>query len=191
MDEDVKKLNGKFQHLVTYCLDLHKEFKESKYRKATITQIEESVSAYDQVEQSTDDPWPGASNITLPLTTISNDNLAPRLVSGLVGKRPYIRFEMESDQDKDDQTEIVETWFDQELEDVVEIENVGMDIAEKVLKEGTVFPMPRYDLDEETKKDFMFVGQELTKEQEAGFIAMEADGKPAGQIGGVYVGYDG
>ena len=92
MNEDVKKLNGKFNHLVQHCLDLYKDSDESKYRKATVKQIDESIRAYDQVEKKTNDPWPGASNIELPLTTISNDNLAPRLVSGLIGKQHYIRF---------------------------------------------------------------------------------------------------
>ena len=100
MDEDVKAKNGKFQHLVTYCLELYEDFGKSEYRDATIKQITDSIVAYDQEEKTTDDPWPGASNITLPLTTISNDNLAPRLASGLIGKQPYIRFEMENDQDQ-------------------------------------------------------------------------------------------
>ena len=190
MDEHKEK-NGRYQHLVTYCLDLFETIEESEYRTKTIKEIRESIEAYDQVEQHTNDPWPGASNITLPLTTISNDNLAPRLASGLIGKQPYIRFEMENDEEKDDNTEIVETFFNQELEDVVEVESLGIDIIEKVLKEGTVYPMPRYDLDEETKKDFMFVDQGMSDDQVAAFMAMEADGKAAAKVGGVYVGADG
>ena len=101
--------NGKWKHLVKYCLDLYKEFSESEYREKTILSIKQSTEAYDQVEKPTNDPWPEASNIALPLTTISNDNLAPRLTAGLVGKQPYINFEMENDQEKDTQTEIIET----------------------------------------------------------------------------------
>ena len=191
MDNEHKEKNGKFQHLVTYCLDLFKEIKDSAYRINAIKEIKDSITAYDQVEQKTNDPWDGASNIELPLTTISNDNLAPRLASGLIGKQPYIRFEMENDEDKDEQTEIVETFFNQELEDVVEVESIGINITEKVLKEGTVYPMPRYDLDEETKKDFMFVDQERSEDQIAALMAMEADGKAPTKVGGVYVGADG
>ena len=191
MDEDVKKRNGKWQHLVTHCLDLFKEFGESEYRAATILQIKESIEAYDQEEKKTDDPWPGASNITLPLTTISNDNLAPRLASGLIGKQPYIRFEMENDQEQDPKTKIIETYFNQELQDVVEIESLGINVVEKVLREGTVYPMPRYDLDEETTKDFMFVSEELTGDQEAALIAMTVDGKKPIAVGGVWVGLNG
>ena len=191
MNEDVKAKNGKWQHLVTHCLDLFKEFGESEYRAATITQIKESIEAYDQEEKKTDDPWPGASNITLPLTTISNDNLAPRLASGLIGKRPYVRFEIENDQEQDTKTKIIETFFDQELEDVVEIESLGVDVVEKALREGTVFPMPRYDLNEETTKDFMFVGEDLTEEQESALIALDLDGDKPDNMGGVWVGPEG
>jgi len=191
MDEDVKKKNGKYQHLVTYCLGLYKEFQESAYRIKAIADIKDSIEAYDQVEKTVSDPWEGASNITLPLTTISNDNLAPRLASGLIGKQPYIRFEMENDQAQDDSTKITETWFNQELEDVVGIESLGVDIVEKVLKEGTVYPMPRYDLDEDIKKDFMFVVDDMTPEQEAALTALKVDGKKVEPIGGVWVGDDG
>ena len=96
MDNEHEEKNGRHQHLVKYCLGLYKEYSESAYRATMITEIRKSIEAYDQVEKPTTDPWPDASNITLPLTTISNDNLAPRLVSGLIGKRPFIRFEMEN-----------------------------------------------------------------------------------------------
>ncbi|MCK5023428.1 MAG: hypothetical protein KAS04_04610 [Candidatus Aenigmarchaeota archaeon] len=190
MDNEHNKKNGKWQHLVTHCLKLYKEFGESAYREKAIEEINESIRAYDQEEKATSDPWDGASNITLPLTTISNDNLAPRLASGLIGKRPYVRFEMESDQEKDKPTEITETWFDQELEDVVEIEDLGINTTEKTLLEGTVYPMPRYDLDEETKKDFLFT-EEQTEEIAAALQAMEEAGDPPEAVGGVWTNKDG
>ncbi len=191
MENEHKEKNGKFNHLVTYCLGLHKDIGNSAYRKKAITQINKSIQAYDQVKKKSTDPWPGASSIELPLTTISNDNLAPRLASGLIGKQPYVRFEMESDQTQDDKTKVAETWFNQELEDVVEIESLGIGIVEKVLKEGTIYPMPRYDLDEEVRKDFMFVSDELSDDQKAGLTAMSVDGKEPENIGGVWVGADG
>ena len=191
MENEHKEKNGRFQHLVNYCLGLYKDFSGSKYRNAKLLEIKESIEAYDQVENKTNDPWPGASNITLPLTTISNDNLAPRLASGLIGKRPFVRFEVESDQEQDDLTKLIETWFDQELEDVVEIESLGINIVEKALKEGTVYPMPRYDLDEEIKKDFMFVKDDLSEDESAAFTALKKDGEGPEDVGGVYVGKDG
>ncbi len=191
MENESNEKNGKWQHLVNYCINLYEDIKKSEYREAKIKEIKASIEAYDQVEKPTDDPWPGASNIALPLTTISNDNLAPRLASGLVGKTPYLRFEMENDQDKDENTEIVETFFNQELEDVVELESLGINIIEKVLKEGTVYPMARYDLDEETKKDFLYSTDKLSDEQVIAFEAMKKAGQEPEVIGGVLIGSDG
>jgi len=191
MEIDHKEKNGKWQHLVDHCLKLYKKIDESAYRKQTITKIKNSLLAYDQVKKPTEDPWPGASNIELPLTTISNDNLAPRLASGLIGKQPYLRFEMENDQEQDEKTKIAETWFNQELEDVVEVEQLGISIVEKALKEGTVYPMPRYDLDDETKKEFMFVKDDLPKNEQNALIALELDKKELQNVGGVWVGPNG
>ena len=61
-----EEANGKWQHLVKYCLDKYEGIKDSSYRNKTIDEIAESVKAYDQDEEPTNDPWPGASNIQLP-----------------------------------------------------------------------------------------------------------------------------
>lgn len=39
--------NGKHQHLVTWCLDLYKEFAGSAYRKKKAQEIVDSVDAYE------------------------------------------------------------------------------------------------------------------------------------------------
>lgn len=175
IDPKAKERNGKWQHLVQYCLDLYEEFKGSEYRKKTIETIKKSKEAYNQDQKHTSDPWEGSSNLILPFTTISCDNLAPRLAAGLIGKRPYVRFELENDQKPDEQTEIVETFFDQELEDVVGIEQVAIDEVEKLLQEGTVYTLPKYEVEEITRKDFAYT--------EDGKIANEVDpetGEPTG-----------
>ena len=158
-----EEANGKWQHLVKYCLDKYEGIKDSSYRNKTIDEIAESVKAYDQDEEPTNDPWPGASNIQLPLTTISSDNLEPRLVAGLVGKKPYIQFEEENDQKQDDQTEILEEFYNQELEDVVKAEELAGNITHQLLQEGTVYVECKYDLDETTRSDFVFFEDVMRK----------------------------
>lgn len=111
--------------------------------------------------------WSGNSNYTIPLTTITLDNLEPRLVAGLVGKLPYIRFEMENDQQKDETTEIVEKWYNQELEDVVGIEEMSRSIIHRIIQEGTVYPLPSYDVEERVRIDFVFEDdmEEMVKDE--------------------------
>ncbi len=184
-DDTAKEKNGKFQHLVEYCLDLYNESKKSAYRDAKIAEIKESRKAYEQVEEPVLDPWEGASNIVLPLTTISVDNLEPRLVAGLIGKRPFVNFEMENEQRQDDQTMLMQTWFDNELEDVVGLEKTTGSLTHELLLEGTVYPMAAYDLDEVTRRDFHFVDPENVQE---GQMMLSAGFQP---IGGVWMGPDG
>lgn len=156
MDDASKNKNGKFQHLVDYCLDLYNEFKDSDYRKKVLKMVEKSKAAANQDVEPTQDPWPGAMNLMLPFTAITNANLAPRLAAGLVGKWPYVRLELPNDQPKDDFTEITEAWYNQELQDVVDIDQVAIDTIEKLLEEGTVFELPKYELEESIRRDFQF-----------------------------------
>uniref|UniRef100_A0A6M3JYR3 Putative structural protein n=1 Tax=viral metagenome TaxID=1070528 RepID=A0A6M3JYR3_9ZZZZ len=162
---NAEEANKGYKQLVEYCLELANQIKDSKYREKTITDISESNEAYDQIEKPTADPWEGASSIVLPLTTISCDNLEPRLVAGLVGKQPYVRFEMENDQKKDEQTEILETWFNQELQDVVGIEGFAGASVSQLLREGTIYSIPEYSLEEQTRRDFVFFEDVMKKIQ--------------------------
>lgn len=148
--------NGKWRHLVKHSLDLFEQFSKSEYRAKKIREIRESYAAYEQTEKPTADPWEGANSLTLPLVTISSDNLEPRLVAGLVGKQPYVAFEVENNQKQDQQTEMLQSWFNQELQDHVKIEQVASGNINQLLMEGTVYPMPYYDLDEETQRDFVY-----------------------------------
>ena len=160
-----EEANKGYKQLVEYCLELADQIKDSKYREKTIDDIKKSNEAYDQTEKPSVDPWEGASGIVLPLTTISCDNLEPRLVAGLVGKQPYVRFEMENDQKKDEQTEILETWFNQELQDVVGIEGFAGASVNQLLREGTIYSIPEYSLEEQTRRDFVFFEDVMRKIQ--------------------------
>jgi len=151
-----EQANEGYIHLVKHCIDLYEKFKDSPYRAKKLQEIKDSVDAYEQIEHPTNDPWDGASSAVLPLTTISCDNLEPRLVAGLVGKKPYVRFEPENDQKQDEPTEILEAWYNNELEDSVKIETAAGELIHQLIQEGTVFPMPMYDLDEAIRRDYVF-----------------------------------
>jgi hypothetical protein len=111
--------NDKFQPLVDYCKKLHEKFLNSNYRKEKIQEIEDSCRVYEQKPERDDWPWDGASNIVLPLTTITIDNLEPRLVAGMIGKDPICMFEMVGMTEKDDVTKLIEDWFNKTLKNDV------------------------------------------------------------------------
>jgi hypothetical protein len=173
-DEATKERNGKWQHLVMWCLELFDDFKKSAYRSKTIESIERSKEAYNQDNVPTDDPWPGASNIVLPYTTITVDNLSPRLASGLVGKQPYLRFELPQEQTKPPPVEILENWFNNELQDQVDIEQVAIDTIDRLLQEGTCYLLPKYDPQEMVRTDYQY--------DEQGMPVMGADGPETTEI---------
>ena len=155
---DAKEKNGKWHDLVMFCIDQYEAIKKSQYRKATIAEIETSNRVYHQIaEATTDDPWPGASNIVLPLTAISVDNLEPRIHAGLVGQQPIVRFAEESEQEQSDNTKTIERWYNAELSDNVKIEDRTQSLTHQLLLDGTVYPLPEYDIEETTVKDFVFL----------------------------------
>ena len=149
--------NGRWRHLVKYCMELYERIAGSQYRAAKIQEIRDTYSRYEQEERQTSDPWPGASNIQLPLTSISVDNLEPRIVAGLIGKKPFVKFELESEQKKDEGQQLIEDWFNNELEEVVGLERVGRDIAHSLLLEGTVYPIAVYDTESRKIREFATV----------------------------------
>lgn len=148
--------NKGWKHLVEYCFDLYEEAEKSQYRAKKLQEIQSAVEEYHQDEKTTTDPWPGAASYTLPLTTITCDNLEPRMVAGLVGKTPVVRFEPENNQPQEEQTEILQEWFNQELENVVGVEEMARSTVHRILQEGTVYLLPYYDIDEEVRADFVF-----------------------------------
>jgi hypothetical protein len=167
--------NKGYKQLVEYCLETIGQIEESPYRKQTIEDIKKSNEVYNQVESPATEPWEGASSSVLPLLTISCDNLEPRIASSLVGKKPYVRIEPENDQPKSDQEEVIETFFNQELEDVVEIENFAGNFVNQLLREGTVFVIPEYSLKEETRREFVFVEDVMERmKPQIAEIAMQA-----------------
>ena len=168
--QDVKEKNGKWQHLVDYCMEFYDTIKDSEYRSAKIKEIKEARKIYEQKADKTDFPWPDASNVVLPLTTITVDNMEPRLVAGLIGKSPIVQFEMEGLTEKDEATEIIEDWFNSELKNVVKIEDIARDIIHTLLNDGTYYALGEYDNDEIVRRDFVF--------DDKGNIAIGEDLKP-------------
>lgn len=144
--------NGKYQGLVEACLGLYKEFEKSSYRDKKITEIQDGIKRYEQDAPKVTFPWKDAYNIYLPLLAITIDNLEPRLVAGLTGKDPIISF---GDNLKD-ADELLETWYNKELSNVVKVNNVAMRFVHTLLKEGTYYCIPGYDLNEKEMVDFEF-----------------------------------
>lgn len=176
-----------FTKLVKHCLEMYDQYKDSKYRKTKIDEIKEAREAYDQVDRKDlKSKMEDASCLNLPLTTITVDNQEPRFVAALVGKEPFINFNMSGMEKKDEGTILVEDFFNKELKETVKIENYCMNHIHMLLNEGTVFPIPEYTLEEKVVRDFKF--------DQNGNIVMKTVDVPApvtDQIGNALAGPDG
>ena len=148
--------NGDWQDFVDHCFDYYDEVKKSTYRKTKIANIKESYRIYEQKEKKSNYPFKGASTVVLPMHTITVDNLEPRLVSGITGKKPILQFDIEGMTKQDPQTEIIQAWFNDELDQTVKIDDHTGTIVHKALLEGTVYPIPGYDEDDVLRRDFQF-----------------------------------
>jgi hypothetical protein len=144
--------NKEYQELVDTCFTLYDAFKKSTYRKDKLTEIKEGIRRYEQDAPKVTFPWDNAYNLYLPLLTITIDNLEPRLVAGLVGRDPIVAF---GDHLKGSQ-KILEDWYNDELKKVVKVKDAAMKYVHTLLKEGTYYCIPEYDITEKEMKDFTY-----------------------------------
>ena len=158
--------NDKYQTFVDTCLELYKTFDKSEYRAKKLTEIEKGIKRYEQDAPKTTYPWDKAYNIYLPLLAITIDNLEPRLVAGLTGRDPIISFGT----NLKDHEQILEDWYNDELKTVVKVEDVARTFVHTILKEGTWYGVPIYDIDEKEMFDFTY--------KEDGKIVIDDNGSP-------------
>jgi hypothetical protein len=142
------------QRLVKHCTDLRSKFEESDYRKKKLKEIAASHRTYEQEPDPKDKDWPfeNAENIILPMTTITVDNMEPRLVAGLIGKEPIVNLEMDGMEEQDEPTEVIEDWFNKELKNKVKIKPSVVNMVHTMLLEGTVYQIPGYDIKDVKKR---------------------------------------
>ena len=158
----------KHEILVEHCVSLYDEFKQSDYRKAKISEIEEARKIYEQKADPVSFPWDNAYNSVLPFETISIDNLEPRLIAGLIGKDPIVAFKKGKNDDIDD---VIETWWNDELLNVIHIDKIARNVVHTILLEGTRYGIEKYDKNELIRRDFVF--------DEQGQIQIGEDDQPA------------
>jgi len=146
------------EKLIKYCVDLYDTFEKSAYRAKILKEMDESYVRYELEEEKTDFPFENASNHILPMLMITVDNQEPRLVAGLIGKEPIVRFDMTGMEEQDQPTKILEDWFNKELKNAIRIKNATIDMVHLLLLEGTVFAIPKYEVNEKRKRAFVLDG---------------------------------
>ncbi len=156
---DAIEKNGKHNHLVTVCLDLYQEFKDSKEHQKKVDEAKVAREIYEQIEEDIDFPWKDAYNFVIPVETITIDNVEPRLAAGIVGKTPYVTMSMKGQKSQDKGTELVQDWFQTELNEVVKIQDAVRHIVHTILLDGTIYVEAEYTRENSRFLDFRFDDQ--------------------------------
>ena len=86
-----REMDDRLNELALYIQGLYTAFDSSSTRKKILDQVKESRRCYYQETETTDFPWPNASNMISPLTTMGVDEVEPRLVAAVIGRSPYIK----------------------------------------------------------------------------------------------------
>lgn len=136
-----QELKPKLEALGKYIQDLFTRFDSSQTRKDVLSAVKASRRAYDQKEEKTNWPWPEASNMVTPLTTIAVDEVEPRLVAAIIGRDPYIKARHHPGLSTADEAELVTQYDNYVLRQKIDVPELVPRAVHDLLLDGTVFPL--------------------------------------------------
>jgi hypothetical protein len=96
-------------------------------------------------------PWPGCSNLNVPLVMTGIETLKPRLVEAVLGDDPPIMARQTESQDEDLQ-ERVELFLNHQVQTRLDIEDLVVDSAHRFLTPGIVIGKTRWVVNERRKQ---------------------------------------
>ena len=139
-DEAQKEMRERLNKLSLYIRDLYNAFDSSATRKNMLKLVADSRKCYYQDADTTDFPWPNASNMISPLTTMAIDEVEPRLVAAIIGREPYIKAKYTLGGGGSKQEEEQITTFDNFiLEHKVKVKALVPQFVHEMLIDGTIY----------------------------------------------------
>jgi hypothetical protein len=142
---DPQEMKKFLEDLSLFLKDIHDQYDKSLLRKQVLQDIEDSRRSYAQKTDETNFPWPGASNMVTPLTRIAVDENEPRLVASIVGRQPYLKVAHRPGATSKEEANAVEDYINYVLEEEVRLYPLASKLVHKMLLDGTVFPLVRWE----------------------------------------------
>ena len=140
--EDSKRdLDDHLNKLSIYIRSLYDAFNSSALRAEMLKTVEDSRTAYYQTTTETDWPWPGASNMISPLTTMGVDEVEPRLVAAVIGREPYIKVKHHIGASTKEEAEQITKFDNFILEHKVKVKSIVPEFVHEKLIDGTIYPL--------------------------------------------------
>jgi len=151
MDQEQAKseLRDRLNKLALHIRGLYNAYNGSSTRKRILDMVKESRKCYYQEAQSTNFPWPNASNMISPLTTMGVDEVEPRLVAAVIGREPYIKakYTLGGGANKQEAKQVTD--FDNYvLEHKVKVKELVPQFIHEMLIDGTIYPVISWDTQE-------------------------------------------
>ena len=139
--EQAEYMRQRLEALGKHIQDLFNRFDASQTRKEVLDTVKKSRRAYEQTEEKTNWPWPEASNMVVPLTTIAIDEVEPRLVAAVIGREPYIKARHHPGLSTKDEAELVTKYDNYVLRQKIKVDELVPRTIHELLLDGTVFPL--------------------------------------------------
>ncbi len=152
LDEARRKVEEKLQRIGRYVEHLFNAFDGSSTRKKVLDAVKASRKAYYQESSPTDFPWPGASNMTSPLTTMGVDEIEPRLVASVIGREPYIKAIHHLGASTKEEAEKVTKYDNFILRHKVKVKKFVPEAIHEYLIDGTIYPLISWSIKEDKTK---------------------------------------
>lgn len=156
LDDAKRKMDDKLTKLGKYIEQLFNAFDKSRTRKKVLDAVEASRKAYYQELNSTDFPWPNASNMISPLTTMGVDELEPRLVNSVIARDPYIKAIHHPGVSTKEEAEKVTKYDNFILKHKVKIKKLIPEAIHELLIDGTVYPLLSWNIESRKIKTSQF-----------------------------------
>ena len=144
--EAQKDMRRRLDKLALYIRELYYAFDGSSTRKKLLKLVKDSRKCYYQESDTTNFPWPNASNMISPLTTMAVDEVEPRLVAAVIGRDPYIKakYTLGGGGSKEEEDRI--TKFDNYiLNHKIKVKELVPQFIHEMLIDGTIYSMLSWD----------------------------------------------
>lgn len=135
-----QEIEDRLNALSIYIRTLYDAFNSSGLRKTMLETMKESRDSYYQNTQETDFPWPKASNMISPLTTMGVDEVEPRLVAAVIGREPYIKAKHTGVSTREE-ADLITKFDNFVLEHKVKVKAVVPELIHEMLIDGTIYPL--------------------------------------------------
>lgn len=143
--EMASAMGDKLKQLSLYIRGLFNAYDSSSTRQKILDLVADSRRAYYQETEKTNFPWPNASNMIAPLTTMGVDEVEPRLVAAVIGRDPYIKAKHNIGASTKQEAEQITKFDNFVLEHKVKVKELVPQLIHEQLIDGTVYPLLSWD----------------------------------------------